>query len=236
MMGIKKMGMTLEELAERAKKSLPEQIVIHALQLVYADLVHFKGGNMWGCDGYEVNHYSKSCTCPDKYHVHEKWGKICPHHVAVMLERRYQDENPKGRMTLDEIFMKDGLTEIRIRWDYESDKRTVIGYVDSSGFVGLMSDDVFETNYNKFSFALHKNGFSMSMLPFKLEGSFDHVYRYKVERGDSGIILTETNWHTKSVTTSMSNANKRKQDFVLSEQQYGKLSDNIKKSNLIKVV
>lgn len=205
------MGRTIDELIASAQKrfELNDNFVKEVTTLIDLGVVAHTGGNMWIVDGYTVNQYTKTCTCPKNYPHNEKIGKMCPHVFAMTVVRLFEQENPKERIALDDILRKDGIKEIRIEWNYDDNRRTVIGYVDRNGVTRLKSDEKFSTDLQRFSAALRRNDYCLDGLPHKLEGTFEYIYRYPLSK-TSGIVLTESIWNLRSVTNAMVEAKVRR--------------------------
>ena len=205
------MGRTIDELLASAQKrfDLRDNFVKEITTLIDLGVVKHESGNMWTVDGYDVNQFTKTCTCPKNYPHNEKIGKMCPHVFAMTVMRLFEQENPKQQVTLDEILRRDGIKEIRIEWNYEDNRRTVIGYVDRNGVTRLKSDEKFDTDYQRFTSALRRHDYCLDALPHKLEGTFEYIYQYKLIK-TSGIVLTENVWNTRSVTNAMVEAKVRR--------------------------
>lgn len=205
------MGRTIDELIASAQKrfNLSDDFVSDIDIIIQLHLVVHETGNMWWVDGYDVNQFTKTCTCPKNYPHNEKIGKMCPHVFAMTVMRLFEQENPKQRMTLDEILRKDGIKEIRIEWNYDDNRRVVIGYVDRNGVTRLKGDEKFDTDFQRFTAALRRYEYYLSELPHKLEGSFEYIYQYKLSK-TSGIVLNESLWNLRSVTNAMVEAKVRR--------------------------
>lgn len=205
------MGRTIDELISSAQKrfNLRDNFVKEITTLIDLGVVKHTSGNMWTVDGYDVNQFTKTCTCPKIYPHDEKIGKMCPHVFAMTVMRLFEQENPKQRVTLDEILRRDGIKEIRIEWNYDDNRRVVVGYVDRNGTTRLKSNEKFDTDYQRFSAALRRYDYCLDELPHKLEGTFDYIYQYKLSK-PSGIVLTESLWNLRSVTNAMVEAKVRR--------------------------
>lgn len=205
------MGRTIEQLIEAAqtKHNLHHRFVKEIETLIDLGVVNHTGGNIWDVDGYEVNQFTKTCTCPANYEVKDKVGKMCPHVFAMHVMRMHQEDNPKQRIGIDEI-LKKGVSEIWIDWNYTTGVREVMGYVVGREHIRLKANERFTITFERFSESLHRNGYMLSDLPRKMEGSLEDIHQWFVERARSGLVFTKSVWELKSVTTAMIEANRRK--------------------------
>lgn len=205
------MGRTIEELvlAAKTKHSLNERFIREIETLIDLGVVTHTGGNIWNVDGYEVNQMTRTCTCPANYEVKEKVGKMCQHVFAMHIMRMHADDNPMQRIGVDEI-LKKGVSEVWIDWDYATGIREVMGYVVGRERVRLKSNERFVITFERFSESLHRNGYMLSDLPKKMEGSLEDIHQWFVGRSRSGLVFTKSVWELKSVTTAMIEAKNRK--------------------------
>lgn len=175
-----------------------------AADLIERGRVHHLGGDRYDVDGKRCQVDLDICDCADHARgapAYPKVGRLCKHRLAARMYRAWQgDQNATLAAFLARFIGTPGVTLI-IEWDYETNRRQIVGYVDDRTRHRWPGNRGIPFTWQQFRLELGAINWGLLELPQKGSGnSYEYFYRIAPGRG---IVINEHTMHTYGINEMM---------------------------------
>lgn len=202
-----------------------------AADLVQHGKVRQIAGDCYDVDGHTCYATGDVCDCEDHAHGapdHPKVGRLCKHRLAARMHRVWDGEcNEVLLAAIRQVISLGDLTlvghlafaKLRFEWDYDTDRRWLIGYEAAGERVRWVAGDPSRVEFTwlQLRWALEQLGWGVERLPQK-----ERWYEYSMAiKPGRGIALNEATMHTRGTTEAMVARHKASQDWIDSLARHG---------------
>lgn len=175
-----------------------------AADLIERGRVRHLGGSRYDVDGKRCDAVLDNCECMDHEHGapwYPKVGKLCKHRLAARMYRAWQgDRNEQLHALLERFIGTPGVTLI-VEWDYETDRRQVVGFVQNCRRTRWPGNAGIEFTWPQLRAEVGSIDWGLTELPTKGSGN-SYEYFYPLAPG-RGIEINEHTMHVFGVNEIM---------------------------------
>ena len=195
----------LLELVAKALNAWPELVyrgkrdsrAHKAAELVERGRVRPLGHGRYDVDGKRCDVDLDSCECADHAHGapwYPKVGRLCKHRLAARMFRAWQGDRNERLHSLLERFIGAGPVGLIVEWDYETNRRQVVGFIRNRQRTRWPGNQGIEFTWLQLRAELGSIDWGLAELPQKGSGnSYEYYYPIAPGRG------IEINEHTMAV-------------------------------------
>lgn len=175
-----------------------------AADLVERGRVRHLGGGRYDVDGKRCDIDNDLCECKDHEHGapwYPKVGRLCKHRLAVRMFRAWAGDRNERLHALLERFLGTPGVSLIVEWDYETNRRQVVGYVYNRQRTRWPGNQGIEFGWQQLRAELGSIDWGLRELPTKGSGN-SYEYFYPIAPG-RGIEINEHTMHTYGVNEVM---------------------------------
>lgn len=180
-----------------------------AADLIERGRVRHLGGTRYDVDGKRCDAELDNCECADHEHGapwYPKVGRLCKHRLAARMYRAWAGDRNERLHGLLERFVGTPGVQLVVEWDYETDRRQVVGYVYNRKRTRWPGNAGIEFTWQQFRMEIGSIDWGLAELPTKGSGN-SYEYYYAIAPG-RGIELTEQTMSTYGVNEVMIERNR----------------------------
>lgn len=175
-----------------------------AADLVERGRVRHLNGSRYDVDGKRCDADLDICECADHAHqapFYAEVGHLCKHRIAARMYRRWAGDRSEQLADFLTRFLSTPGATLIVEWDYETNRRQVVGYVYNRKRTRWPGNQGIEFTWQQLRYELGRIDWGLVELPQKGSGN-SYEYYYSIAPG-RGIELNEHTMQTYGINQPM---------------------------------